>query len=352
MTPAPVANLAPVPVQGPPRVLTGAPEGNMRVPADPALALPVASEGFADPLPIPVTRPARVVSIPAGFTPPAVPTPPLQGGMKPDMSAHEALPTGRAATPQRAPAPAVQAIGSPPGPVLAAPAVPQSPGPAATTVAVISAPPPAAPPPTIAAAVLALTKARPLLTGAPLPASLPRPESALTGKPDTGLPDAAAIDPARPDSHRIDSLRSEPAKPGFPLPPPLARQIADAIPPADGPGFDLSLSPEELGQVRLRLVSVEGGSLLMIQAERPETLDLLRRHIGSLEQDLRDLGHEGLELRFSSGGESQSESRHDPPPSQQPTSAPALTRARDTRETPPAAVAAAMPGRDHLDLRL
>ncbi|MCB1397781.1 MAG: flagellar hook-length control protein FliK [Rhodobacteraceae bacterium] len=83
----------------------------------------------------------------------------------------------------------------------------------------------------------------------------------------------------------------------------VATQIAASIP--DRGGFDLALDPQELGRVQLRLIHSDHGSTLFVQADRPETMDLLRRHIGLLEQDLRALGHEQLSLRFGTGGQGQ-----------------------------------------------
>jgi len=83
----------------------------------------------------------------------------------------------------------------------------------------------------------------------------------------------------------------------------VSTQIAASIP--DTGGFDLALDPQELGRVQLRLVHSDHGSTLFVQAERPETMDLLRRHIGQLEQDLRALGHDQLSLRFGTGGQGQ-----------------------------------------------
>lgn len=176
----------------------------------------------------------------------------------------------------------------------------------------------------------------------------------MLAHPEPAAAEADLSDVARPDGSRLDPARFEQPRPGLTLPPTLARQFAEAIPPADAPGFDLSLSPEELGQVRLRLIGGEAGGVLMIHAERPETLDLLRRHIGTLEQDLRDLGHEGLELRFSSsdGGESGSYRGHRMP--DVPALAPAATafapgEPRDARALNRGSPGA---GHDHLDLRL
>lgn len=93
--------------------------------------------------------------------------------------------------------------------------------------------------------------------------------------------------------------------------PETARQIAtqigahlegpDAVKAANG-GFDLRLDPDELGQVRLKLVTQDNASVLYVSADRPETLDLMRRHIASLEQDLRAMGHNNLTLQFAGNG--------------------------------------------------
>ena len=66
----------------------------------------------------------------------------------------------------------------------------------------------------------------------------------------------------------------------------------------DGP-IEVSLSPEELGRVRLLLQAAEGGMVVQIAAERSETLDLIRRNIDLLAQDLRGQGY--TELRFAFG---------------------------------------------------
>lgn len=167
---------------------------------------------------------------------------------------------------------------------------------------------------------------------------------------DAAMPDLSQSDSQRFDAQRIEGPRADALRPG--LPAMTVRQIADAVPSIDGPVFDLSLSPEELGQVRLRLISSEGGNLLIIQAERPETLDLLRRHIGTLEQDLRDLGHEGLTLQFSAGGGSADQGHHQPAAPVAAQDDPVTRRdpLRPGASTDPAV--ARLARSDHLDLRL
>lgn len=81
----------------------------------------------------------------------------------------------------------------------------------------------------------------------------------------------------------------------------VSSQLRSQISNVSSEGFDIALRPVELGNVRLALLANEVGSTLVIHAERAETLELLRRHIGILEQDLKAMGHENLSLRFSNG---------------------------------------------------
>ncbi len=83
----------------------------------------------------------------------------------------------------------------------------------------------------------------------------------------------------------------------------VALQIAEVSRPLpDGP-VELSLQPEELGRLKLSFTGGEAGLHVLITAERPETLDMMRRHIDLLAQEMRRLGHEGAQFSFA-GGES------------------------------------------------
>lgn len=78
-----------------------------------------------------------------------------------------------------------------------------------------------------------------------------------------------------------------------------ASQIAEAVRvPLDG-SIEVRLSPEELGRVRVSMIPGEAGLVIQLVAERPETLDLLRRHADLLAADLHDAGYTGLEFSFS-----------------------------------------------------
>ncbi|MGJ8582720.1 MAG: flagellar hook-length control protein FliK [Marinosulfonomonas sp.] len=62
--------------------------------------------------------------------------------------------------------------------------------------------------------------------------------------------------------------------------------------------IELVLSPEELGRVRLRLNASDSAMGVIVAVERPETLDLLRRNIDLLADQLSDIGYETLSFEF------------------------------------------------------
>ena len=62
--------------------------------------------------------------------------------------------------------------------------------------------------------------------------------------------------------------------------------------------IELKLRPEELGQLRFRIGQGESGLMLSVTADRPETLDLLRRNIDQLARHLSDLGYGSASFSF------------------------------------------------------
>ncbi|WP_218961158.1 flagellar hook-length control protein FliK [Ruegeria sediminis] len=78
-----------------------------------------------------------------------------------------------------------------------------------------------------------------------------------------------------------------------------AQQISAAIQarPESG-GVDITLNPEELGRVSMILRSGEDGLFLSIATERPETMDLLRRHISQLTEEFLQLGYDTISFEF------------------------------------------------------
>ncbi|MGR3514789.1 MAG: flagellar hook-length control protein FliK [Paracoccaceae bacterium] len=63
---------------------------------------------------------------------------------------------------------------------------------------------------------------------------------------------------------------------------------------------ELRLHPEELGRVRLTMLPTETGMSIQISADRNETLDLLRRNIEMLANDLKREGFQDMSFSFGS----------------------------------------------------
>lgn len=93
----------------------------------------------------------------------------------------------------------------------------------------------------------------------------------------------------------------------------IAHQIATAIVPGTGKATEILLNPEELGRVRMSMSSVDGNLTLVVLADRPETQELLRRHIDVLAQEFRDLGYDSVSFSFNADGQSGTDGTHDDP---------------------------------------
>lgn len=81
----------------------------------------------------------------------------------------------------------------------------------------------------------------------------------------------------------------------------VAVQVAEVISTARERSIELKLYPEELGRVSMTL-SHDGGALTVaLTAERGDTLELMRRHIDLLGQELRQLGYGSVDFTFGDG---------------------------------------------------
>ncbi len=83
----------------------------------------------------------------------------------------------------------------------------------------------------------------------------------------------------------------------------VAGQMAVAVQNAGGGQVTLQLAPVELGRVDITLQTRDQGLSLLIVADRPETLDLMRRHVDQLADDLHALGFGSLDLQFRQNGQ-------------------------------------------------
>jgi len=163
-----------------------------------------------------------------------------------------------------------------------------------------SAEPAAATPASTSAAVpqpAATAPVAPLVPPARAEVDLHRHPSPL---PDTG---PAPVDgpplASQPGSTAADSVTLRPAT-ASEVERPVLRQIALALSTLSDGQTELRLSPEELGRVRLSLSTSDGMVTLAVQADRPETADLIRRNLDLLAQDFREMGFAGFEFSFGS----------------------------------------------------
>ncbi|MGG7645239.1 flagellar hook-length control protein FliK [Rhodovulum sp. YNF3179] len=146
---------------------------------------------------------------------------------------------------------------------------------------------------------------------APSPAAVPAGPSAPGGRSaeTTGRaagPEMMGIfeDPAaasdlrpgdRPGAERVFQASGPlAADRGAQTPPALARavsaQLAEAARLDPGRPVEIRLEPQELGQVRMTLSLTDQGVTVAMSVERPETLELIRRHVDMLAQDFARLG--------------------------------------------------------------
>ncbi len=84
------------------------------------------------------------------------------------------------------------------------------------------------------------------------------------------------------------------------LPRHMAMQLADAAQRGGaGRPVDLVLNPVELGRVKISLQTTDGTVVVQVSAERPETLDLMRRNAEVLAQEFHNIGYGEAQFSFS-----------------------------------------------------
>lgn len=113
----------------------------------------------------------------------------------------------------------------------------------------------------------------------PGPEARPTPEFRMAESSRTALP-AAPAGPEGPSDPR-----------------PVLRQITDALVITRGDRTEIALAPEELGRIRLVMSGPER-SHITLWAERPDTLDLVRRNADLLTQQLAEAGVTADSLDF------------------------------------------------------
>ena len=109
--------------------------------------------------------------------------------------------------------------------------------------------------------------------------------------------------------HQIQSSASDSIHRNAPmqlddLPRLIARQLAEISQRMPDRPVEVALNPEELGRVRMSISTHESGITMALLVERPETLDLMRRHIDQLTQEFHALGFGNVRFLFSQNSKS------------------------------------------------
>ena len=86
----------------------------------------------------------------------------------------------------------------------------------------------------------------------------------------------------------------------------VANQMATVVSARGQQGtIEVALNPEELGRVSIVFNGREDGLHVTISAERPETLDMMRRHISVLEAEFQNFGLGDLSFDLGTSADAQ-----------------------------------------------
>ena len=192
--------------------------------------------------------------------------------------------------------------------------------------------------------------------GSPAPA-IPQSDPSMFSRTSDRIDPAGRNRTDRPDGGPLPAPGLAPALASLTQPHPaglaagidarsLRVQILDGMRRPGQSAFEIQLAPAELGRLRITLRPGDNGMQLFFTADRPETLEMLRRHAVDLEHDLRVLGYDALDLGFAQSDD------------QPPDSAPSQSAAPNiTSDAPGPAQEAGRQarsgvGRGHVDMRL
>jgi hypothetical protein len=98
-----------------------------------------------------------------------------------------------------------------------------------------------------------------------------------------------------------------PSIPSIPVPvSAILEQIKTHAPPGKQSSIELTLTPDDLGKIRL-VIATDGEKVrVIVHADRPETLDLIRRNTDSFSADLRQAGYSNASFSFGGSHDRQS----------------------------------------------
>ncbi|SNT68492.1 flagellar hook-length control protein FliK [Paracoccus seriniphilus] len=135
------------------------------------------------------------------------------------------------------------------------------------------------------------------------PAHEPRATSLIASRPPEemmrSLPSGEAVRNIGPALQPVAAIKT------------VLGQIADALVTAADDRIEITLSPEELGRIRLIVSGPDRAPHVSVWVERPEVMDLIRRNTTLLHQHFSAAGFEGAAFDFQDG---QQEWHDNPPP--------------------------------------
>lgn len=170
----------------------------------------------------------------------------------------------------------------------------------------------------------------------------PATETSLPALMEVELPSAQMTNPAL--SKPVSPQAAAPSTASSPqVAEQVSAQISAALKSEGGQSIEIRLDPEELGRVRIVLSGKDGSMNVAIFSEKPEVLDLMRRHSDRLETDFADIGYEGAEFTFQ---QEDDDSQHS---QQSQTGAADIDASQTEMTTPP--LPSASGGEARLDLR-
>lgn len=154
-------------------------------------------------------------------------------------------------------------------------------------------------------------KARPVGPGVQTAVAAPplTASTAVVARPDP-VPEPAMLDDTPIGELRFGPDMAQATRSATPMafarpeiPRHMAMQLAEAAQRAgSGRATELMLNPAELGRVKISLNSNEGAVMVHVVADRPETLDLMRRHAEMLAQEFHSIGYGQAQFSFSHNG--------------------------------------------------
>jgi hypothetical protein len=148
--------------------------------------------------------------------------------------------------------------------------------------------------------VVALTRPLPVQAAAQNTAAAQIESAAIAAFDIEQLPSETALEPTRNLNNANSSAPTSFTMTRGDLHPAAARQIAEAMQNNPSRPIDITLSPEELGRVRLSLSTGDGSITVHVLAERADTLELMRRNIDQLGQEFLSLGYTDISFSFGS----------------------------------------------------